>query len=191
MRYDPDAMRRLPRILLNAATLASVLLFVGAVVLSVRGIRVSDVFGGVLVRPGASRVAIWGCSGRGGLGFTVASIPPGLVRGRGPSWLRRPPEYGGTDWPGFAAGGFGFYARLPRSTPPNGVVIGGACVPAPAVLVLVGALPAARVLRRGRRRDPSGMCASCGYDLRATPARCPECGRAAPAAVADTDAGRA
>jgi hypothetical protein len=46
-----------------------------------------------------------------------------------------------------------------------------------AASLLPGALAARRVSRRSNRS--AGACPACGYDLRATPGRCPECGRVA------------
>lgn len=54
-------------------------------------------------------------------------------------------------------------------------------VPLWAIVVLSSILPAILVRHNVRLRNMrrAGLCPTCGYDLRATPGRCPECGRAA------------
>jgi hypothetical protein len=46
------------------------------------------------------------------------------------------------------------------------------------VVVLFGTPPVlwVRARRRRRRASAAGLCPGCGYDLRATPGKCPECG---------------
>jgi hypothetical protein len=92
-------------------------------------------------------------SNGGGFGFRAAGLLlPVVGQGGSPS---------GSSW---------------RRSPP---VLWAVAAPHWFLCLVAGALPAAHaaaaIRRRGRRRN--GRCAGCNYDLRASPERCPECGR--------------
>ena len=76
--------------------------------------------------------------------------------------------------------GFGFLPPVTVAVPPATWWRYSVYVPHYAVVLATAALPAAWLLRRRRqkRMRQSGLCTRCGYDLRATPGRCPECGAA-------------
>lgn len=74
-----------------------------------------------------------------------------------------------------------WHAKLGRpvaAVPYWALVLGAAVLPA----LWLGHTAYTRILGRWRRRG--GLCAGCGYDLRATPDRCPECGTATAASPA-------
>jgi hypothetical protein len=59
--------------------------------------------------------------------------------------------------------------------------VSGVAIPAWLPVLIFAILPAMWVVLfiRRRRRRGIGLCPTCGYDIRATPQRCPECGRVA------------
>jgi hypothetical protein len=69
--------------------------------------------------------------------------------------------------------GFGFDYR-PQDVIPASFIF----FPHWSLAILLAILPAIhlRAILRARRRNRIGLCRNCGYDLRATPDRCPECG---------------
>jgi hypothetical protein len=93
-------------------------------------------------------------------GWFLASRPMSEM-GEFPTWFE-------TDhaWAGF---------HFLRSTY-NDVFVG---IPSWFVLLVLAAVCGGSLYEPGRRRRAqraAGLCPSCGYDLRATPGRCPECG---------------
>ena len=92
-----------------------------------------------------------------------------------PLWLRA-----------FAAGaGPGSYPGLRAGPPAPDYHSAYLVTPYWSLSLAAGVIPAARLGLRYRRRFGRGGCPACGYDLRATPDRCPECGTV-PANSADS-----
>jgi hypothetical protein len=178
---DSDVKRRL----LNLATLLSLLLFFGVAVQWARSLWWADAYS----HAGESRC--WTFISYRGL-VRVTLYEDGHVRHRG--WF-------GDTWPAGPSGS-GLWAELAlcdpawprmgvgyhesRTDTDSGWRYGGRryrswIVPywllaaATATPAVAGAARAARLLR-ARRCAARGRCASCGYDLRATPGKCPECG---------------
>jgi hypothetical protein len=78
------------------------------------------------------------------------------------------------------------WAELTHNNPPRFELDAGAggfavVVPHIGLVAAFAIAPGLLVLRSARRRRNTrlGRCAKCNYDLRATPERCPECGRVA------------
>ena len=138
-------------------------------------------------------------AGIGSIGILMDWLPPGSVR-HWPNALNfddgRPQVMWSRDWlaPADRRGAQrerrwlswfrGRVARDDALTPPGAVPTGPivgfwVTIPYWFVVLTAAVAPSWSAARawRGRRRHSAGHCPACGYDLRATPQRCPECGR--------------
>jgi hypothetical protein len=182
-------MRRIGRYILNALTVLSLVLCVATVALWIRGYVISDEFyrgayedigdrtywtqdivfvgrGGVGVMRGAQGLS----AGFRGLGHSFHTTYPAAYPNFNINSVAPGSE---SAWAGFR------YAKVsvpdPRRSRPK-AYLWELVVPLWPVVALTALLPAFRVWRWHRRRFAAGRCQKCGYDLRATPDRCPECG---------------
>ena len=182
-------MRRLARHLFTLCAAASLLLCVAACGLWVRSYRPGDAVS-------YDRRGRWSAHDRAGLTLARGHVIVGVTENwtaAPEGWRRRdlsPAEAEGVGYmvPRGAWNAAGFwYERGVRTAGPFGPVhrpYWWAAFPLWAPTVVTAICPAvwlaARV--RARRRTAAGLCPACGYDLRATPGRCPECGTVATAA---------
>jgi hypothetical protein len=161
-------------------TALSLLLCAGTAALWARSVGRCD----VLVRPEAPGDRVCVTSEFGVLVFEVEAPPAGPVRAgweyfHSPLPRRWPVPRGPLPLQAYR-GQVTHFVRLPPTQ------LWGVAVPHWVIVVLTAMLPAhalvrVRRARLARRRTNTGLCTDCGYDLRATPGVCPECGRRDPA----------
>ena len=182
-------MRRLLRWTFNALAAASLLLCVATAGLWVRSNSAYDMFyagrdeGSAFGRQlGAPHYECIVASNRGTFGASL-------------TWSERPEDQPKPPWlfeihhpnatfavlrPGFAFSAHrgAYYGSAYHTW--TGAAPAWALVSAFAVLPAVFVFRQVRAGRRRRRESRLGLCPVCGYDLRATPERCPECGAVPP-----------
>jgi hypothetical protein len=173
-------MKRTLRYAIALVSTVSLLLCGATILLGVRGYFVVDEFQHVHQADAgpADGQQTWSLqSGRGQLAFAVSTNNAGGEVGQRPRWYHDQPSHVIVSTPtGFA------FERVAATIPPflfvAGVVI---VVPTWFVVFVTGLLPGIAVLRERRRRRiewrrAHGLCVRCGYDLRESPGKCPECG---------------
>jgi hypothetical protein len=196
-------MKRLPRILLNATTLLALMLCLmvtaAIIVQWARSRRGGEVISRSSVRVEPDRIIMinrraWSTPGTLDLDWneetidtsgyaSIGTVPREAwfhrrddgdfgrlerTGGDAPAWLVR----AGLNWSSGSSTGAGpkdrrhfFWVQVRFSF----------LLPTAIATTIVPSMAGWRIIRRIRRRR-AGLCLTCGYDLRATPDRCPECG---------------
>jgi hypothetical protein len=173
------SLRIFARRLFKTLSVLSLLLCLATVTLWVRSYRHDD----AIVR--TSYLGAPAQSGKSLLGFTITS-DTGILEVLRWKFVRDPRPFvrkwqyvSGKPGASYRPGGFLGFATE-RSGGPEFSTL-SICFPHWSLAVLFALLPiysAISFIRHRKHRLP-GHCRSCGYDLRATPDRCPECGQVA------------
>jgi hypothetical protein len=177
--------RRLRRILLALLTTFSLILCIEVALLWARSYWVRDVVG--FGRAGGNCHVLQSILGRvhllsnldggceGGVTHSSDRLAPDAAWHGGMSNYPRAIRWRGgaayETYDGYVMGQPGLY---PAAVTHHRLIV----VPYPYLVALFAIAPGVWLCswRRGRRRRAGGLCRACGYDLRATPERCPECG---------------
>jgi hypothetical protein len=172
------------RRLLNLLTVLSLVLCFGAVALWVRSFWMYDHVVWPVVNDASTLTVAQGTSAAGAIQIGTTSLTfPGGMPGTAAEWGG---DLFGTTWETYPPEDV-LVRLLPRYDAQRGTVGGHGAIPVTTrfvvlpywlpvfVALLLPAWNAARTVRSCRRQRQN-RCVKCGYDLRATPGRCPECG---------------
>jgi hypothetical protein len=173
------------RKLLDLATALSLVLLCAVAVLWVRSYRAADAAGFTRQMPAPASRIIW--SGNGVITYRHLTHPAGSkAMYQSPGWVyEHGPPNRRDDFVFFGSNVHRFLGvTYADNTWSGGLLSGtreiGVRVPYWLLLGATGALPIGHLLfrqhRRRAARAAAGLCPTCGYDLRASPERCPECG---------------
>jgi len=180
MRDDPSEIggEEMKRRLFNVLSGASLVLCVATIGIWVRSYSISDVV--TCEEPGRDSPwvihVLWASRGRVAFGNDFVGVHSWDVNDGGPTtsryWMfeQMPAEpLRPHDEPISILGWLGFFYEQGQAHGENWVV--------PIwFITLLTAVPSLIRVRHRLTQNPAGHCICCGYDLRATPDRCPECG---------------